>query len=443
MLTLRRRSGGDVTPGLRLLRLLGRGGMGTLWIAEHRALGEQVVVKFLNDELADDPAAAGRVAREAAAGARVRSAHVVQILDHGACEGSPFIVMELLRGRDLRVLLETRRILPISDTVTIVCQLAKALARTHAEGLVHRDVKPSNIFLVDGEGAIFVKLLDFGLAQNVPRDDSSVAVSRPGAGTPPYMSPEQIAGEPVDVQSDIWSLGTVAFECLTGRRPFQGETAGAVALAIHTLELPRPSDVNPELAGAIDAWFARVCARRPEGRFSSATEAAEAMAQALGGDPRPSEGGPCTRGVAVDRTLTDPAPKLRIGFKRRAVPARARLKMSVLVLAGVLVAAVAGLRAARSQQAHPFAAATFDEHPTQFAAMGEANPDMGNILILRGSRLALQSRPSFEASRGDGPTRARTSSKPLVASPPAALTAVAATTVPLSSGPYELPDERF
>ncbi len=280
--------------------------MGVLWVAEHRGLRSEVVVKFLTDELADDPSAAKGVAREAAAAARVRSPHVVQILDHGVADGAPFIVMERLEGRDLRERLRERGALSLEETTAIVRQLAKALDRTHLEDIVHRDIKPSNIFLMNDEGNVFVKLLDFGLAQHAGSADSSSAEARKCAGTPPYMSPEQITGGTVDTRSDIWSLGVVAFECLAGKRPFDGETQGSIAIAIHTLPFPRLTAIRADLPTEIDAWFEHVCARSPDERFASATEASEAMARALG-TMRPlwqvdAHLGPLTRD---DQTLTD------------------------------------------------------------------------------------------------------------------------------------------
>lgn len=253
-----------------------------LWVAEHSALRNEVVVKFLSDELADDPSAARRIAREAAAAARVKSPHVVHVLDYGVTDGTPFVVMELLEGCDLRAHLEARGTLWPDETTQVIRQRAKALGKTHEAGLVHRDVKPSNIFLLGGEPEVFVKLLDFGLAQSAVSAEGSTAGTRSCAGTPPYMSPEQIVGGNVDARSDVWSMGVVAFQCLTGTRPFEGETLGAVALAIHTLALPRVTDFRNDLPRAIDEWFARVCARSRDERFASAVEAADALDRVLG-----------------------------------------------------------------------------------------------------------------------------------------------------------------
>lgn len=326
--------------------------MGVLWIAEHRALGSEVVVKFLCDELAGDSSAARRIAHEAAAAARVRSPHVVQILDHGVSEGTPFIVMELLEGRDLRAHLEAYGALPQKDTMSILYQLAKALEKTHSAGIVHRDVKPSNIFLCDADGDVFVKLLDFGLAQRSASVDPSTSPSRHGAGTPPYMSPEQILGDAVDARTDVWSLGAVAFQCLTGRRPFEGETLGAIALSIHTLALPRPTEVNRDLPLELDAWFARACARSKNERFFSAMKAAEALSDALGlALPAPPQRSPPDRPPGSDRTITG---DFAITKEKRLHRGRRRRTSQAWFALGILVVAVGAAAAAYRATISPY-----------------------------------------------------------------------------------------
>jgi serine/threonine-protein kinase len=270
----------------RLLRPLGRGtrgGMGVLWIAEHRALAIEVVVKFLADELAAHPGAAAAIAAEAATTARLRSPHIVQVLDHGVTEdGVPFIVMEYLEGCDLDSWLRTRGPLTLEETVAVVNAVAKALTKTHAAGFLHFDVKPSNVFLCAGD-EVFVKLLDFGVAQAGARSDVD-PVGGTWPGTPAYMSPEQLDGADVDARSDVWALGVVAFECVTGGRLIRGETRASIAEQVSRGALPRPSRVRAGLPAAFDAWFAIACSRRPEGRFQSAASAAAALAIAAGVD---------------------------------------------------------------------------------------------------------------------------------------------------------------
>jgi eukaryotic-like serine/threonine-protein kinase len=279
------KAGLQVTPTVRLTEILGKGGMGAVWLGEHSGLGARVVVKFLMDEHAKNPEAVARFKREAAASIQVKSPHVVQVFDHGVSDfGAPYIVMEHLEGQDLGRLLASGGALAPRDVSEIVRQVSRALMRAHSVGVVHRDLKPDNIFLCDaGEGESFVKILDFGIAKV---DDKLSAKTQTGAviGTPFYMSPEQIIGEAADASVDVWSLAVVAFECLTGRRPFEGETVGAVTLAIHTTK-PSPSKLRPNLPKALDGWFAKAFSKVKADRFTSAKELAESFQEAIQGAP--------------------------------------------------------------------------------------------------------------------------------------------------------------
>jgi eukaryotic-like serine/threonine-protein kinase len=279
-----------VTPSVRLERLLGEGGMGSVWLADHTTLHTRVVVKFISADHITNSEALTRFSREAAAASQVKSPHVVQTLDHGVTpDNLPYIVMEHLEGQDLEHHLGEHRMMRAKEVLELVGQLCKALEKAHAAGIVHRDIKPSNIFLCDaGDGGLFVKLLDFGIAKGgkLPTLDSGTKTGSM-MGSPYYMSPEQVVGsKEVDFRSDLWSVGVVAFECLCGRRPFEAETLGGLAIKIHTEDLPRASSLNPALTPAIDAWFDRACARAPEARFASARELSEQLAAAIGGDSR-------------------------------------------------------------------------------------------------------------------------------------------------------------
>ena len=277
--------------------------MGAVWLAEHQSLRTNVVVKFMAEDLAKSSEAKARFSREAAAASQVKSPHVVQMLDHGVLDsGAPYIVMELLEGRDLEQQLKASGHLEPREVVAIVAQLARALSRAHERGIVHRDIKPSNVFLCDaGGGELFVKLLDFGIAKG---QEIGIAGSttRTGSfiGSPYYMSPEQVVGaKDIDFRSDLWSLGVVAYEALTGQKPFQADTVGALALKIHRDPVPVPSSVNRALGPTVDAWFLKACAREPSGRFASAKELADALAMAVTGESVPP--GLRVEGVATPR----------------------------------------------------------------------------------------------------------------------------------------------
>lgn len=265
-----------LTENLRLLRLLGRGGMGSVWLAEHASLGSEVAVKLLSQELASDPEALERFNREATALAALKTPHVVQIHDFGSAEGTPFFVMERLEGEDLSHRLDRVPRLPIGTVTAIVAQTCKALAKVHELGVVHRDLKPGNIFLTDVEGDLVVKLVDFGIAKR--RDAEALHATSDSAilGTPLYMSPEQVfSTRDVTFASDLYSLGVVAYECLAGEPPFGGETAGAIHVAIAKGGYVEISSIDPRLPKTLDAWFAKALAQAPEQRFASARDMAD------------------------------------------------------------------------------------------------------------------------------------------------------------------------
>ncbi|MEO7328093.1 MAG: protein kinase [Minicystis sp.] len=272
-----------VTESLRLVRLLGKGGMGSVWIADHLALHTQVAVKFMSAAAADDPTLVIRFEREASAAARIKSPHVVQTLDHGLMspEGVPFIVMELLEGEDLARRLKRFGPAPMREVQAVLSQAGKALAKAHQAGIVHRDIKPDNLFLLDADGDLFVKVLDFGVAKQA--SDVSLGMTSTGStvGTPHYMSPEQLlSAKHIDHRCDLWALAVVAYRMLTGRLPFRGETLGALSVALHQGVFQPASTFRPDLGPAVDAWFARALHREIDARFASVKELVDAFEQA-------------------------------------------------------------------------------------------------------------------------------------------------------------------
>jgi serine/threonine protein kinase len=222
----------------RLESLIGRGGMGSVWRAEHLELRAPVAVKLLeSDGMARTEEAIRRFHREARAAAAIRSAHVVQILDHSVDQatGWPFIVMELLEGESLaQRISRVTRISP-AEAARIFTQVARALSRAHEAGIIHRDLKPDNVFLVRNDDDEVAKVLDFGIAKAPVHAISGDAGTATGTvmGTAYYMSPEQISGtKNVDFRTDLWALGVMVCECLTGQRPFDADTIGGLTLRI-------------------------------------------------------------------------------------------------------------------------------------------------------------------------------------------------------------------
>jgi len=272
----------------RLERLIGRGGMGSVWEGKHTSLGTHVAVKFIETEYVDSNEARHRFENEARAAAMLRSKHVVQVYDHGVmADGRPYIVMEFLRGQPLDQRLDQAGKLTVVETVRIMSQVCRALAKAHEAGIVHRDLKPENVFLVyDEEDQEYIaKVVDFGIAKFTDAQMGISSSTRTGSvlGTPYYMSPEQARGlRSVDYRSDLWAVGVITYRCLIGHLPFEGEAIGDLLVKICTAPLPVPSQNAAGIPSNFDLWFQRALGREPHQRFQSAAELAEGLAHALG-----------------------------------------------------------------------------------------------------------------------------------------------------------------
>ena len=257
--------------------------MGTVWLAYDQSLDRVCALKILDPDKADSYEVRKRFLREARATAQIRSPHVVEVFEHGLWDGLPFIVMELLEGEALSTRLDRVRALEPESVYSVVAQVARALARAHALGIVHRDIKPENMFLVRADGGEIVKVLDFGIAHHAlysPRDRATQAGSV--FGTPCYMSPEQALGNVTDWRSDLWALGVVTYECLTGKLPFFHDALGGLLTQILHEPIPPIRKDNPALPEAVEAWWQRASAREPERRFQTAAELSDELARALG-----------------------------------------------------------------------------------------------------------------------------------------------------------------
>ena len=266
-------------------RLIGQGGMGSVWAGRHITLDQLVAIKFVHPRLAGSAEALRRFDTEAKAAARIKSRHAVAVYDHGVTEsGQPYIVMEYLEGESLEQAIARRGRLPLHEVAELVQQASRALFAAHQAGIVHRDLKPDNIFLArDGEAGArgySVKLVDFGIAKMVHEEAAKGASTTQAGmvlGTPLYMSPEALTGAPVSQASDIWSLGACVFSALCGRVPFEGDAIGDVVLKVCAAPMPVPSQIQPSLPKAFDAWFERACSRDPKRRFASVVELSDAL----------------------------------------------------------------------------------------------------------------------------------------------------------------------
>jgi serine/threonine-protein kinase len=265
----------------RVERELGEGAMGRVVAARNIELDYPVALKLLRPEFKDESARRARLVREARAAAKIRSAHVARVFDVVA-EGpdAPFIVMELLEGEDLAARLEARGKLSTAEVLEIVAQLGEALGEAHAIGIVHRDVKPRNVFVVRQiNGSVLYKLLDLGIAHLSGPEVETLTSSQQILGSPAYASPEQLrAASEVSPAMDIWSLGVLIYECLTGVRPFEGETLAQLCVQILEREPLLPSQRNAEIPPQIDELVMRCLAKLPQDRFASVAELLHACA---------------------------------------------------------------------------------------------------------------------------------------------------------------------
>ena len=261
-----------------LTAVLGRGGMGVVYRAFDTVKGRRVALKVLIPELAADRAYQDRFRRESKRAARLSEPHIIPIHDYGQINGQLFIDMRLVEGTDLATVLHRDGPMPPAAAAWITAQVASALDAAHADGLIHRDVKPSNVLITgQGKSMPFAYLIDFGIARVV--SGGRLTTSSGAIGTVAYMAPERFAGSPGDRRADVYSLACVLYECLTGRQPFSGEMVAVMWAQLHGVP-PAPSTLRPDLSAAVDEVVARGLAKDPAYRYGTAGELAEAIVTA-------------------------------------------------------------------------------------------------------------------------------------------------------------------
>jgi eukaryotic-like serine/threonine-protein kinase len=339
----------------RILRKLGAGGMANVYLAEDEELGRRVAIKILNDRYANDELFIERFRREAKSAAGLSHPNIVSIYDRGQAEGTYYIAMEVIEGRSLKELILTRGPLPIAQAIAFTLEILDALRFAHRHGIIHRDVKPHNI-LIGGER---LKVTDFGIAR---AGASQMTEAGSIMGTAQYLSPEQARGAPVTASSDLYSVGIVLYEMLTGKVPFSGDSAIEIAMK-HLNEVPRPpSKTRPEIPTELDHVVLRALAKAPEDRYQTAEEFADDLHRVEAGlplAPETSEGvtallaapmgtiGGTTQVLPGDATqiapprpeTPRPPPPYRPGYRYAEPPPKRRRWVPWLLVALLLAAA--------------------------------------------------------------------------------------------------------
>ncbi len=274
--------GSFIAGKYRVERTLGTGGMAVVVEAVHVVLGQRVAIKILHESASRSPALIERFRQEAQIAAQLPGEHIVRVTDIGQTErGEPFLVMELLVGRDLEGELAVRRWLPREEAVDLLLQACEGVAEAHAAGLVHRDLKPANLFLTRRrDGSPHVKVLDFGISKLLNREESlSLTQTTHHFGTPLYMSPEQVESvKHVDARSDQHSLGAILYTMLAGRPPYVAPTLTAISVLIATQNPPSLKGMRPDIPDGLEAAIMQAIAKKPEHRFADLGAFAEALA---------------------------------------------------------------------------------------------------------------------------------------------------------------------
>jgi serine/threonine protein kinase len=436
---------GSVTAGkYRILRLIGRGGMGAVYEAEHVTIGRRFAIKFVDRRFANDETVTRRFEREARAASAIESEHIVSVFDFGSDDGRPYIVMELLRGEDLGSRLARLGTIDVGEALHIAAQVLRGLARAHAAGIVHRDLKPDNVLLAPEEDdPVCAKLVDFGISKMAGLDGpGSLALTQNGIvlGTPLFMSPEQAAASPdTDARSDLYSVGAMLYECLSGRPPHVGETPDEILTRIRTTDAPSLQQIAPSVSAPVAAFVARALRRDPSARFQTATEMLAALRAIAPDEPAAApmkavgarqlelaktiiDGGVPAFAVDCARTSQSTgAPRSRLLPSGRAIRVAALALVATLTGVAVTVMitsrAESGAESARASQALSPVVSTPSASAASEVPVAVATVTRG--LLVPSSRVPAPSAPApSEPSAKPAPPKVRPSSRPLASSNP-------------------------
>jgi len=337
---------------LRIVRLLGAGGMGAVYEVEHEITKHRRALKLLHPQFTAYPHVIERFLREASAAGRIGDPHIIETFDAGQLEsGEPYLVMELLKGQTLSDLMTEKGELPMDQAAELVRQACTGVQAAHDAGIVHRDLKPDNLFIVEKDGRPFVKILDFGVSKFDPELTGGLGMTQEGAtlGTPFYMPPEQIRGDKhIDARADIYALGVILYECVGGNRPFNADTLAHLAVLIHEGKPLPITELRPDLPARFAEVVHRAMARDKDKRPGTAREMAEALASFTPNVLGPTVGWP-GRGAAPAQPARGIEPKEKllasasygsgVAIPDSNVPRRSLLPL-ILVGGGVALVAV-------------------------------------------------------------------------------------------------------
>ncbi|MEB2313109.1 MAG: serine/threonine-protein kinase [Sorangiineae bacterium] len=420
---------GQVLHGTyRILQVLDRGGMGTVFDAEHLRLGRRVAVKLVAEHLVRDEEVLARFRSEAEILSQLHHPHIVQVFDFNTTEaGQPFLVMELLHGESLATRLDRERLIPIAETVRIAGQVASALGAAHDAGIVHRDLKPANIFLVNVPGdAAFVKLLDFGISRRSGAAQRITRV-RDVLGTPEYMAPEQAAGRTAmaDHRADEYALGVIVYEMLAGHPPFQGADPIATLYQVVNEQPVALSRVAPPwVPSAVSDVVGRALSKQVEERYPDVHEFADALLAAAAccqlspapsSRPKSSPGGRYSMLPRADSERIDPPPTDVVELARPGSSARARARViGSNTLRGVVSALDRGLgdfdagrlAEAAAQITRALELAASSENDDVRDTIDAMRPQLIGVLIARLGGLARRLKLTRAAGGGENATEA-------------------------------------
>ncbi len=404
----------------RLLRRLGAGGFGVVYEAEHEVIKRRVAVKMLHASFAAEPEVLARFRREAIAATTIGHAHIVEVLDMGrADDGAAYMVLELLEGRDWATLLDEEGPQPLGRTVRILLQVLDGLAAAHEKGIVHRDLKAENVFLVTRAGSPdFVKIVDFGISKIMEEGGGTdVVLTRTGTamGTPVAMSPEQLQGrKDVDHRSDLWAVGVMLHHALTGAWPFTGDTFAMLAVNVITAPPPSLAALRPDVPAEIETIVARLLEKLREKRFASAREVRAALEPFANDDVADREPAATTpREPKVD-TRHDVAPPTDLALAATNVHDASELRQAAVHLDEPRAVEAAPSRvepavqrsievAASSPASPPNAPISATAEPTQTTPSPAPSPAFTGILALAVGGLLVGGTWWVATSRDDAP----------------------------------------